>query len=42
MSNIRPGVDDNPADYLYLVKVNVPFDDQTKLIAVFKEQDAIH
>jgi deferrochelatase/peroxidase EfeB len=34
--NPRRGIDDNPADYLFLVKVNVPFDDRDKMIAVLK------
>jgi Dyp-type peroxidase family len=41
MSNIRPGIDDNPADYLYLVKVNVPFDDRDKMIRVLKAIQAV-
>jgi deferrochelatase/peroxidase EfeB len=34
-------VDDNPADYLYLVKVNAPFDDRAKIIAVLKAVQAV-
>jgi deferrochelatase/peroxidase EfeB len=36
MSNIRRGVDDNPADYLFLLKLNVPFNDRNKIVAVLK------
>jgi deferrochelatase/peroxidase EfeB len=41
MSNIRRGVDDNPADYMFLVKVNVPFDDRDKIIATLKALQAV-
>ncbi len=41
MTNIRRGIDDNPADYLYLVRLNVPFDDREKIIATFKALQAV-
>jgi deferrochelatase/peroxidase EfeB len=41
VSNIRRGVDDNPGDYLFLVKLNVPFDDRKKIIAVLKGLQAV-
>lgn len=41
MSNIRRGVDDNPADYLFLIKLNVPFNDRNKIIAVLKGLQAV-
>jgi deferrochelatase/peroxidase EfeB len=41
MPNFRPGVDDNPADYMYLVKVNIPFDDRAKVIAVLEAVQAV-
>jgi len=39
--NLRRGVDDNPADYLYLVKVNAPFDDRDKIVAVLQAVQAL-
>lgn len=41
MSNFRRGVDDNPADYMYLVKVNAPFDDRAKMISVLRGLQAV-
>jgi len=41
MSNFRPGVDDNPADYMFFVKVNVPFDDRAKMISVLRGLQAV-
>ena len=41
MYNPRPGVDDNPADFLLLVKLNAPFDDRKKIIAVLKAIQAV-
>src|SRR5579859_3530437 len=41
MPNFRPGVDDNPSDFLILVKLNVPFDDRQKMIAVLKAIQAV-
>src|SRR5215831_12326026 len=41
MSNMRPGVDDNPADYMYLVRVNVPFGDRDKMIRVLEGLQAV-
>jgi deferrochelatase/peroxidase EfeB len=41
MYNVRPGVDDNPADFMMLVKINVPFDDRDKLIGVLKGLQAV-
>jgi len=37
MLNFRPGVDDDPADFMMLVKLNAPFDDRSKMIAVLQE-----
>lgn len=37
MYNPRPGVDDDPADFMLLVKLNAPFDDRKKMINVLKE-----
>ena len=36
MSNLRPGIDDDPADFMFFVKLNVPFDDRAKMIATLK------
>jgi deferrochelatase/peroxidase EfeB len=41
MNNVRPGVDDNPADFMMLVKVNMPFDDRDKLIGALKALQAV-
>ena len=41
MHNPRPGVDDNPADFLFLVKLNAPFDDRKKMIAVLQAIQAV-
>jgi len=39
--NLRKGVDDNPADYLYLIKVNASFDDRDKMIGALKAVQAL-
>jgi Dyp-type peroxidase family len=41
MYNVRPGVDDNPADFMLLVKVNAPFDDRDKIVAALKDLQAV-
>ena len=41
MSNLRPGIDDDPADFMFLVKLNVPFDDRAKMIATLKALQAV-
>lgn len=41
MFNVRPGVDDNPADFMMLVKLNVPFDDRDKIVGVLKALQAV-
>lgn len=41
MHNPRPGVDDNPADFMFLVKLNAPFDDRKKMIAVLQAIQAV-
>src|SRR5690242_12404583 len=41
MYNIRAGVDDNPADFMLLVKLNAPFDDRAKIIATLKDLQAV-
>jgi Dyp-type peroxidase family len=41
MSNIRPGIDNNPADYLFLVKLNAPFDDRKKMISTLRALQAV-
>jgi Dyp-type peroxidase family len=41
MYNVRAGVDDNPADFMLLVKVNAPFDDRAKIIATLKDLQAV-
>ena len=41
MPNFRPGVDDNPSDFLLLIKLNVPFDDRQKMITVLKAIQAV-
>ena len=37
MPNIRPGIDDDPADFMLLAKLNLPFDDRQRAIAVLQE-----
>ena len=39
--NSRPGIDDNPADFMYLVKLNAPFDDRAMMIGVLKGLQAV-
>jgi|SRR5580704_1858776 deferrochelatase/peroxidase EfeB len=39
--NLRPGIDDNPADFMYLVRVNAPFDDREKMIAALRALQAV-
>lgn len=41
MHNPRPGVDDNPADFMFLVKLNAPFDDRRKMISVLRDIQSV-
>jgi len=41
MSNLRPGIDDNAADYVFLVKLNVPFDDRDNIVSVLTGLQAV-
>ena len=36
MPNVRRGVDDDPADFMMLAKLNLPFDDRHRAIAVLQ------
>jgi Dyp-type peroxidase family len=39
--NLRPGIDTKATDFFLLAKINVPFDDRNKLIAVLKAIEAV-
>ncbi|HKF62948.1 MAG TPA: hypothetical protein VKB42_16405 [Dongiaceae bacterium] len=41
MSNLRPGIDDDPTDFMFFVKLNVPFDDRAKIVAALKALQAV-